>query len=149
MNQETIFLGILLVVVLFSLGMSYMLYDKLKKLKKSRSIQFSKIMDGNGDHGMCYVTNPLSSNSNNKYYMEFKVIGEVKNKNNNASSIFNICVTNVSIIHLDHINDEITKRGIDLIYETKWISDSGIYWFTDNDAKKRDEILTELLKDSL
>ena len=133
-------LGVLL--VLFSMGYTFILFRKLRGIKKSRSIQFSKLIDNNGDYGLREMSDPTTGYSS-KFLMEFKVIGKAKKGD---STYLNIRVLNISLMDISK-NGEYDE-GMQILYGKQWMKNyNDIYWFTDNEARRRDAILTELLKD--
>jgi hypothetical protein len=131
---------VILVTFIFFTVKSYI------KIKKSRSIQFSRLLDAHGDHGMVKMTDPSTESGGDVFYMEFKVVSKAKRVSTSLEYL-NICVTNVSFIDLKDGDGKTHREGMQLLYDKQWIHDSAIYWFTDNIARKRDDIITDLLKD--
>jgi len=144
MTIVLISLGVL--IVLFCMGSTFLLFRKLKKIKKSRSVQFSKLIESDGDYGLREMSNPTSEYTSDKFIVEFKVIGKAKNEQSD-STYLNIRVLNVSVINIKDSGTKIDE-GKQLLYGKQWMRNyNDIYWFTDNEARRRDVILTDLLKD--
>ena len=141
-----IVLGILSITVIILIAFNYFVVRANIKIKKSRSIQFSRLLDAHGDHGMVKMTDPSTESGGDIFYMEFKVVSTTKRANTSIEYL-NICVTNVSFIDLKDGDGKTHREGMQLLYDKQWIHDSAIYWFTDNIARKRDDIITDLLKD--
>ena len=139
------------VVIIFGILLFEVIYLKRKvnKIRKSRNIQFSKLMDNSGDYGMIKMDNP--ENRQRKFFVEFKVIGKAKRKN--GLEYLNIRVLNVSRVTTRKFSDKDdileNKMGMEALQNIQWVynDSNNIFWFNDNDMRRRDDIINILLDD--
>lgn len=145
-----IIIGILSLGLLLSIF--FMLYykEQNKKIRKNRGINMADLIESTGEHGMFYGDD-IIHNYRERYIIEFKVIGKAK-RDNDKRTHYNIKVLKVSYNPYKLYNgrkDDNIKENTDLYYGVNWINDSEttIFWFTDNDARKRDNAINQILEE--
>lgn len=115
------------------------------RMKEIKYIKLSKLSNRYGKHGMVRLSDPTNHFLDSPMsFVEFKQVGESIDAHR-GNGYLNIVVLNVSPCDLDK---PVSRKGVNLLYKIQWIDKANnIYWFTDNDTRKRDEIIKEILND--
>lgn len=125
------------ILVILCIGLIYYLY----KQNDYRHINFVELSKSNGDYGVVTIESVYSSYI--YYFVEFKVIHKAMNGN---KTLLNIKVTNVKEKDPRDVDDSNHEKSVKALYDTQWINENGIYWFSDNEMNRRDKVISKLLE---